>query len=84
MSVNFITSGQKTFVEKLPDGVRTVELKPKLYTLECSREEGFYLLEVADKYTLPEKTYGNYAKAAERVINTHFKKKGNTCKSIKW
>lgn len=78
MSVNFITSGQKTFVEKLPDGVRTIELKAKLYTLECSREEGFFLLEVADKYTLPKKTYGNYAKAAERVINTHYKKNGNT------
>ena len=78
MSVNFVTSGQKTFVEKLPDGIRTIELKAKLYTLECSREEGFFLLEVADKYTLPKKTYGNYAKAAERVINTHFNKKGNT------
>jgi len=78
MSVNFVTSGQKTFVEKLPDGVRTIELKAKLYSLEFTREEGFFLLDIADKYTVPKKTYGNYAKAAERVIKTHYNKKGNT------
>lgn len=78
MSINFITSGQKIFVEKLPDGIRTTELKAKLYTLEYTREEGFFLLESADKYILPKRTYGNYEKAAERVINTHYKKEGNT------
>ena len=78
MSVNFITAGQKTYVEKFPEGLRNVELKAKVYSLEFSREEGFYLLDIADKYTLPAKTYGDYKSAAARVIKTHFNKKGNT------
>lgn len=78
MSVNFVVAGQRTFVEKIPEGVRTEQLKAKLYTLEFSRDEGFYLLDIADNYTLPKKTYGNHKEAAQRVINTHYKKKGNT------
>lgn len=78
MSVQFIISGQKTFVEKLPDGLKTESLNSKLYSLEFDRDNGFYLLEVADKYSLPAKTYGNYAAAAERVIKTHLRKQGNT------
>lgn len=78
MTVNFVHSGQKVFVEKLPPGLRTQELKPALYTIEHSREEGFFLLEIGDKYLLPEKTYGNHQEAAERVIKTHLSKTGNT------
>lgn len=78
MSVNFIKSGDKVFVEKLPEGIRTESLKAKLYSIEFTKDTGFYLLEIADKYTLPEKTYGNYKKAAERVIETHNRKLGNT------
>ena len=78
MSVNFITAGQKTYVEKFPEGLRNTELKAKVYSLEFSRDEGFYLLDIADKYTLPAKTYGDYKSAAARVIKTHFNKKGNT------
>lgn len=78
MSVNFIKAGQKTFVEKMPDGIRNLELEAKLYSLEFSRDEGFHLLDIADKYTLPEKTYGDHKSAAERVIKTHYSKRGNT------
>jgi len=78
MSVTFIASGQKTFVEKLPEGIRNLKLKAKLYSLEHSREEGFFLLDIGDKYVLPDKTYGNYDEASKRVINTHHSKRGNT------
>lgn len=78
MTVNFIKAGQKTYVEKVPVGVRSLELKPAIYTVECSREEGFYLVEIGDKYSLPEKMYGNHKAAAERVIQTHYNTPGNT------
>lgn len=78
MSVHFVISGNKTFVQKLPDGQNTDSLNAKLYSLELDRDTGFYLLEVADRYTLPKKTYGNYKEAADRVIKTHYNNKGNT------
>lgn len=78
MSINFIISGQKTFVEKFPDDVRTEKLKNKLYSLEFSREEGFFLLDIADQYTLPEKIYANPYEVAKRIIKTHYNNKGNT------
>lgn len=78
MSVTFISSGQKVYVESSPDGTRNVKLKPAIYTLEFSREEGLYLLEIQDNYTLPTKVYGNHEEAAKRVIHTHLSKKGNT------
>lgn len=78
MSVNFIKSGQKVFVEKSPEGTRSTELAPALYTIECTREEGFFLVNIGDKYTIPEKTYGNHKQAAIRVIKTHESKSGNT------
>lgn len=78
MTVNFIYSGQKVFVEKSPEGLRGIKLKPGIYSIEFSREEGFFLLGISDKYILPEKTYGNQQKAAEKVINTHLSKTGNT------
>lgn len=78
MSVHFVISGEKTFVQKLPDGQKTEKLNAKLYSLEFDRDTGFYLLDIADKYTLPAKTYGNYEEAADRVIKTHYNNKGNT------
>ena len=78
MSINFIISGQKTFVEKFPDDVRTEKLKNKLYSLEFSREEGFFLLDIADQYSLPEKIYANPQEVAKRIIKTHYNNKGNT------
>lgn len=78
MTVNFILSGQKTFIENIPEGIRALKLKPAIYSIECSREEGFFLLNIGETYTLPEKTYGDHTQAAERVIKTHYSKKGNT------
>jgi len=78
MSVTFISSVQKIYVERSPEGTRNQKLTPAIYTLEVSREEGFFLLNIQDKYTLPEKTYGNHEEAAKRVIHTHLSRKGNT------
>lgn len=78
MTVSFIHSGQKVFIDKSPEGVRTPTLKAALYTIEYTREEGFFLLEIGDKYNLPEKMYGDHKSAAERVIKTHQSKKGST------
>lgn len=78
MPVTFINSGQKTYVESSPEGMKTTKLKPAVYSIEFSREEGFYLLNIAEVYKLPVKLYGNYEKAAKRVIKTHFDKEGNT------
>ena len=78
MAVNFIISREKTFVERIPDGERTLELKAKLYSLEFNRDTGFYLLDVAENYSLPKKTYGKYKELAERVIKTCRNKRGNT------
>lgn len=78
MSVNFVTSGQKTFVEKIPDGIRNLKLKAKIYSLEYSKDNGFFLLDIAEKYTLPNKIYGNYKAASNRIINTYHSKKNNT------
>lgn len=78
MSVTFISSGQKVYVESSPEGTRNVKLKPAIYTLECSREEGLHLLDIQDKYSLPKKVYGKHEEAVKRVIHTHLSKKGNT------
>ena len=78
MAVNFIVSREKTFVERIPEGERTLELKAKLYSLEYNRDTGFYLSDIAESYSLPKKTYGKYKELAERVIKTHHSNKGNT------
>ena len=64
MGVTFVSAGQKTYVERAADGSRNTVLEPAVYTIEFSREEGFYLLNIQSKYTVPEKVYGDPSEAA--------------------
>lgn len=78
MPVTFIQSGHKTYVESTPEGLVAAKLKPAIYSIENSREEGFFLLKIAESYTLPEKMYGEHEKAANRVLLTHYSKPNST------
>lgn len=78
MSTSFLKSNKKIYVENMAEGTRVKQIPAKIYSIEFSREEGFYLLNIQDKYALPDKLYGDYLEGVKRVIHTHYSKKGNT------
>lgn len=67
----FVNAGSDVHIVKMNPSVSHTELKPKIYSVNYSDLQGFFLTEVKDRFDMPEKIYGNSVTRADKVIRSY-------------
>jgi len=78
MSTKFMIGGNTVHIFNLNEETALDVLPPKVYSVQFSQLEGFYLNIVKDRLDIPAKIYGNTPQRVQKCIDTYIDRAAST------